>query len=54
MPDAPESLETSNVTEVGVSLKWKVPKSDGGKEIFNFVVEKRETKKGQWIKATKV
>ena len=37
-PDAPEILQ---VNKNSVALKWKPPKSDGGAEITNYVVEYR-------------
>lgn len=39
----PWSYEDS--TKEAVTLKWKVPKDDGGSEIINYTLQMRETNK---------
>ncbi|CAA98064.2 Twitchin [Caenorhabditis elegans] len=49
-PSAPEGpLEVSDVTKDSCVLNWKPPKDDGGAEISNYVVEKRDTKTNTWV-----
>ena len=52
VPDAPDSLTVKDVRKDSVSLSWCVP-YDGGKTIFNYVVEKREVKSERWARVTK-
>ena len=52
VPDAPDALTIKDVRKDSVSLSWSVP-YDGGKAIFNYVVEKREVKSERWARATK-
>ncbi|XGW29138.1 hypothetical protein V3C99_008720 [Haemonchus contortus] len=49
-PAAPEGpLEVSDVTKDSCVLSWNPPKDDGGAEITNYVVEKRDTKTNTWV-----
>ncbi|EGT49285.1 hypothetical protein CAEBREN_29721 [Caenorhabditis brenneri] len=49
-PAAPEGpLEVSDVTKDSCVLNWKPPKDDGGAEISNYVVEKRDTRTNTWV-----
>ena len=52
VPDAPDALTVKDVRKDSVSLAWSVP-YDGGKAIFNYVVEKREIKSERWARVTK-
>uniref|UniRef100_H2YFD0 Titin n=1 Tax=Ciona savignyi TaxID=51511 RepID=H2YFD0_CIOSA len=47
VPDAPDALTIKEVHKDSVSLSWNKP-YDGGKAIFNYVVEKREIKSERW------
>ncbi|CAJ0936412.1 unnamed protein product, partial [Mesorhabditis belari] len=48
-PSPPEGpLEVSDVTKDSCTLAWNPPKDDGGSEITNYVVEKRDIKSGTW------
>lgn len=42
-------LEVSDVTKDSCVLNWKPPADDGGAEISNYVVEKRDTKTNTWV-----
>nr|AZI15635.1 UNC-22 [Auanema rhodensis] len=49
-PSAPVGpLEVSDVTKDSCVLTWKPPADDGGAEISNYVVEKRDTKTNTWV-----
>lgn len=52
VPDAPDSLAVKEMYKDSACLEWNKP-YDGGKEIFNYVVEKRETKSERWTRITK-
>lgn len=42
-PSKPEGpIEVSNLDAEQCTLKWKEPKDNGGNEVTNYVVEKRE------------
>ncbi|CAF0817484.1 unnamed protein product, partial [Didymodactylos carnosus] len=43
-------LEVKEVTKNSVTLAWKAPEDTGGKEVTNYVVEKRDKKSGDWIR----
>jgi len=47
-PGPPIKVEYAEVTKKFVKLTWKVPKSDGGAPIFNYVVEAREVGEIEW------
>uniref|UniRef100_H2YLF1 Titin n=1 Tax=Ciona savignyi TaxID=51511 RepID=H2YLF1_CIOSA len=51
VPDAPDALTIKEVHKDSVGLSWNKP-YDGGKAIFNYVVEKREIKSERWIWCT--
>lgn len=40
----------TSITENAVGLSWAPPEDDGGSDIFNYVVEKREPSKRSWQK----
>lgn len=42
-------IEVSDVTKDGCVLTWKPPEDDGGAEITNYVVEKRDVKTNAWV-----
>ncbi|VDO68159.1 unnamed protein product [Heligmosomoides polygyrus] len=49
-PAPPEGpLEVSDVTKDSCVLSWNPPADDGGSEITNYVVEKRDTKTNTWV-----
>ena len=52
VPDAPDALTVKDIQKDSVSLSWSIP-YDGGKAIFNYVVEKREVKSERWARVTK-
>ena len=47
-PGKPGTPQIDDVTEDSVSLSWKPPKSDGGSEITNYIVEHRLDGAFQW------
>lgn len=38
----------SDITEDGVTLKWEPPRYDGGSQVTNYIVLKRETSTAVW------
>lgn len=48
-PSTPQGpVEVSNVTKEGCVLSWQPPEDDGGLEITNYVVEKRDLQSNTW------
>ena len=53
MIDTPEGpLEINDVKPDSCVLTWKPPKNDGGSPISNYIIEKFDTKKGEWQKVS--
>ncbi|KAI6175533.1 hypothetical protein M3Y97_00699600 [Aphelenchoides bicaudatus] len=49
-PSPPEGpLQVENITKDGCTLSWNPPKDDGGSEITNYVVERREVNSNAWV-----
>lgn len=52
-PGKPDVPEISKLTNTSASLAWKPPESDGGAEIFNYVIEYMAEDAKKWTKANK-
>uniref|UniRef100_A0A8C6ZZ25 Titin n=1 Tax=Nothoprocta perdicaria TaxID=30464 RepID=A0A8C6ZZ25_NOTPE len=52
LPDAPGTPEPTNVTGNSITLTWARPKSDGGSEINEYILERREKKSMRWVKVS--
>ena len=50
-PGKPDAPSIGKVAKTSVDLTWRPPKSDGGSEIFNYVVEYRLEGGFKWIQA---
>lgn len=49
-PSPPKGpVEVSNVTKDSCTLSWQPPEDDGGAEVSNYVVEKRDTQSNTWV-----
>lgn len=49
-PSPPKGpIEVTDVTKEGCVLSWQAPEDDGGAEITNYVVEKRDLQSNTWI-----
>lgn len=49
-PAAPKGpIEVSDITKDSCVLSWEPPEDDGGAEITNYVVEKRDTNSNTWV-----
>ena len=48
VPSVPGSLKVVKVTFDSVALAWSCPEDNGGADILNYVVEKREGKNKNW------
>lgn len=44
----PTQLTVNKVTQDSVSLSWDAPEIEGGSEVFNYKVEKREATQRTW------
>lgn len=51
-PGPPASVKVSQVFADRVKLRWEPPLSDGGAEITNYIVDKRETSRANWAQVT--
>ena len=54
VPSAPQNLQAECEETLEVTLAWNVPESDGGAEITDYVVEKKEAGARTWSPVTSV
>ncbi|XP_014667689.1 PREDICTED: twitchin-like isoform X2 [Priapulus caudatus] len=47
-PKPPQDLKVANITADSVTLTWKKPEDDGGKEITGYIVDKRKKNADEW------
>uniref|UniRef100_A0A8C1WEY3 Titin n=1 Tax=Cyprinus carpio TaxID=7962 RepID=A0A8C1WEY3_CYPCA len=52
-PDPPQTPEITAVTKDSVVLCWGAPASNGGSEITNYLIEKRDRISLRWVKCNK-
>ena len=53
-PSPPQNLEVTDVNKDSVILKWRAPANDGGSAVTNYVIEKRDVKRSNFLKVTQV
>jgi len=53
-PGAPRDVHVTGAVDGSVSLSWTAPKDDGGSEVTQYVVEKREALRMSWQSAATV
>ena len=53
-PSAPRDIHVTSAEDSSVSLSWNAPKDDGGSEVTQYVVEKREALRMSWQQAATV
>ena len=53
-PGPPRDLHVTGAADNSVSLSWSAPKDDGGSEVTQYVVEKREALRMSWQPAATV
>ncbi|XP_054161595.1 twitchin-like isoform X2 [Oppia nitens] len=51
-PSPPQNLKTEDNEGESLTLKWSPPKDDGGSDVTNYVVEKREAGSNTWTKVS--
>lgn len=51
-PGEPCSLKVKDITLDSVTLEWEEPMNDGGSEIKNYVLEKKEAERRAWSTVT--
>ena len=51
-PGKPGTPDFSNIKDTALTLHWSAPESDGGAEIFNYIIEHRVEGGFKWIAAT--
>ena len=49
-----QDLKVTGVSETTVSMSWNEPADDGGSEVTDYIIEKREASKRSWSKVTSV
>ena len=55
VPDKPAGpVAVSDITKDSVTLSWQPPNKDGGTPLTGYVIEQRDTRRGQWVKAGSV
>jgi Fibronectin type III domain len=52
LPEAPRSVEASEVSRAGVVLQWQAPRSDGGVPIRGYIVERAPAYSNRWMRVT--
>ena len=52
-PGKPGVPDIKSTAKDSASLSWTPPKSDGGSEIFNYVIEYRAEGAFQWVRSNK-
>ncbi len=52
VPDAPGTPDATHVTGDSITLCWTRPRSDGGNEIKQYILERREKKSLRWVKVS--
>ncbi|XP_065220483.1 twitchin isoform X27 [Planococcus citri] len=50
-PDAPEPPKADRITKDSVTLSWRPPRSDGGKKVKQYIVEKKKKNDKDWSPA---
>lgn len=52
VPGPPGKPTATNITRSGLVLVWERPSDDGGDEVTNYIVEKREKLAAKWSRVT--
>ncbi|OBS73253.1 hypothetical protein A6R68_12170, partial [Neotoma lepida] len=52
-PDPPKNPEVTTITKDSMVVCWGHPDSDGGSEIINYIVERRDKAGQRWVKCNK-
>ncbi|XP_072180962.1 twitchin-like [Diadema setosum] len=54
IPDAPQPPSISDINASSMRLSWEPPASDGGSPITGYIIEKRESPVGRWMRVNRV
>jgi hypothetical protein len=49
-PGPPAAFDLSEITNESCFLAWNPPRDDGGSNVTNYIVERRQTDKEEWVK----
>lgn len=52
VPDAPGTPDATHITGNSITLSWSRPRSDGGNEIKQYILERREKKSMRWVRVS--
>lgn len=52
-PGAPHIQDVSNITHDGMTVSWSAPENDGGSEITNYIIEKKDRSGIKWTRCNR-
>lgn len=52
-PSQPGEIDTVNVTNTYITIRWQAPECNGGKEVLGYWVEYRKSTESSWKKSNK-
>uniref|UniRef100_A0A7N8XU64 Titin n=1 Tax=Mastacembelus armatus TaxID=205130 RepID=A0A7N8XU64_9TELE len=53
LPGPPHIQDISNITHDGMTITWSAPESDGGSEITNYIIEKKDRSGIKWTRCNR-
>ena len=53
-PSAPRNLRVTSQWTDHMVLEWETPEQDGGKPISNYVIERRDAQRSNWVRSGQV
>ena len=52
VPGSPSNVTPEDISKNSITLTWNTPKSDGGRPITGYVIEKQAPESTKWVRAT--